>query len=340
MLANVHRWAQLLLAFGCAACHRDVAFACLQDEACSGGHCEPDGWCSFEDSSCATGRRYGRWAGDGQAQRCVEEGNADTRGTSPPETSLAGEVTTSASTSDGSAASIETTAETTTSTGAAADSTGDEPLPPDLVAWYAFDADSRQGVVLDTVGNHPGSCEPSQCPEPTDGVRGLAGSFDGVDDLVRVTHDAGLELGAVWTVAVWMQPTVADFEYHNLLGKPVGPDGFLDTIELALNQGTTVRVSVGSEFDSATVTSRFGPGTEWIHVAATSDGETIRLYLDGEVSGEGVALVPAYSELDWTIGAGLDALVPSNHFFGALDELRLYRIALTPEAIAMLVAAP
>ena len=35
------------------------------------GTCESDGWCSFPDAACGSGRRYGEFAGDGRGGACV-----------------------------------------------------------------------------------------------------------------------------------------------------------------------------------------------------------------------------------------------------------------------------
>jgi len=51
------------------------AFRCADSPACvrSGvsGTCEGNHWCSFPDAACASGRRYGEFAGDGLASACV-----------------------------------------------------------------------------------------------------------------------------------------------------------------------------------------------------------------------------------------------------------------------------
>jgi hypothetical protein len=47
------------------------AFTCASDEQCSGGSCEPSGYCSFEDPDCPSGRRYGAHASSDLAKECV-----------------------------------------------------------------------------------------------------------------------------------------------------------------------------------------------------------------------------------------------------------------------------
>ena len=64
----------LLAAGGCS--DGPTVFRCAADQDCatpdSSGVCEVTGYCSFPDPSCAgTGRRYGRYSGDGLAGTCA-----------------------------------------------------------------------------------------------------------------------------------------------------------------------------------------------------------------------------------------------------------------------------
>ncbi|MBI5481575.1 MAG: hypothetical protein HY906_22150 [Deltaproteobacteria bacterium] len=70
-----------VVAAGCVAlaaggCVKVEPFACTSTSACvragEPGTCEPTGWCSFPDPSCASGWRYGAGAGGGLADACVE----------------------------------------------------------------------------------------------------------------------------------------------------------------------------------------------------------------------------------------------------------------------------
>ena len=66
----------LALALGSCASLRG-GFACTRDDQCgdqgTGGACEASGYCSFPDLTCASGRRYGAWAGGGLRLVCVGE---------------------------------------------------------------------------------------------------------------------------------------------------------------------------------------------------------------------------------------------------------------------------
>jgi hypothetical protein len=52
-------------------CQPPAPFECQTDSACSGGTCEPTGYCSFADPTCASGKRYGELAAPGLSAECV-----------------------------------------------------------------------------------------------------------------------------------------------------------------------------------------------------------------------------------------------------------------------------
>jgi hypothetical protein len=57
-----------------AGCLRETSFPCAQDADCTGsapGRCEPVGYCSFPDPSCASGHRFGEHSGP-YASRCAD----------------------------------------------------------------------------------------------------------------------------------------------------------------------------------------------------------------------------------------------------------------------------
>jgi len=81
------------------------------------------------------------------------------------------------------------------------------------------------------------------------------------------------------------------------------------------------------------VESRSRVSKEWQHVTATYDGRTARIYINGALENEALfdtELTDGEKEL--TIGGGFDG---QNHFpwSGAIDDVRIYSRALTPEEI-------
>jgi hypothetical protein len=77
-------------------------------------------------------------------------------------------------------------------------------------------------------------------------------------------------------------------------------------------------------------------GTDWHHVAATSDGDLVRLFLDGSFDGDGQATVSLPGTA--TLGA-VDVTNGGNHLFGQIDELTVYDRVLDDAEIAAISAA-
>lgn len=129
------RWA---IAHALASACGNGAFACEDDDACEGagqgGLCEPTGFCSLPDDACASGRRYGEYAGDGLAGQCVDlGGTTGDVGTSGPAITLDGSLDGTLSTSttvDPASTSIDPA---TSTDGDASSSTGEGVCPP---AWW------------------------------------------------------------------------------------------------------------------------------------------------------------------------------------------------------------
>ena len=53
-------------------CVHDSSFSCSTDSECGGnGNCEGNSFCSFPDTTCSEGRRFGQWSGS-VANQCVD----------------------------------------------------------------------------------------------------------------------------------------------------------------------------------------------------------------------------------------------------------------------------
>lgn len=80
--------AALGVALGLAGACGKSAFECSDDPSCKNGDlagvCEPEGYCSFPDTVCPSGRRFGEHADDGLADKCVaDDDSGDTNATQP-----------------------------------------------------------------------------------------------------------------------------------------------------------------------------------------------------------------------------------------------------------------
>jgi len=71
---------------------------------------------------------------------------------------------------------------------------------------------------------------------------------------------------------------------------------------------------------------------EWVHVAATFDGTTARLYINGEEIGSGAFSFGNNPTAEMRIGSYNN---DSPTYNGDIDEVRIYNRALTPVDLAV-----
>ncbi|MCH8218207.1 MAG: LamG domain-containing protein, partial [Planctomycetes bacterium] len=170
----------------------------------------------------------------------------------------------------------------------------------------------------------------------TTGVSGGAISFSATGRAEVSTSDP-LNLTQI-TVMAWVRPasivaTVASNHWQNLnsiYGK--AGSGGDDSVVLSLTGGDGVHFYVDQGANNNLVVPDAGVRTgEWQHVAGSFDGTVMRSFLDGTQIGEmaiqGVIISNAILP---TIGGRADVSVD---FDGAIDEVRVYNRALTPDEI-------
>lgn len=189
---------------------------------------------------------------------------------------------------------------------------------------------------------------PLACPGDT--TPGGAIAFDGVDDYARteVTPEVGL---STFTIEAWVRREADGTTFTTGSGGlrlvPIATKG------LGEGDGSNIDCNyafgfwgdvLGADFeDMATGANHpvFGktaiPRGEWHHVAATYDGTTWRLYVDGVLDGEATvnAMPRADSIHPFAIGTAITSKgEPRGFFSGAIDELRLWNYARTADEIA------
>ncbi len=248
---------------------------------------------------------------------------------------------TSTLTSDGTtiAATLDPTSSSTGlgSTSTDSSSTGSVTLDPDLVAWYRFDT-LDNGVVPDSAGNgHDATCQ--ECPALIDGVFGSAVELSGAEQFFTVPDDPAFWT-ETWALAAWIWMDDPTMLFRTVVGKPVGIDT-ANSFEIGVltTSNTTVRSGWSDDTLSQSSVAPLPGFGQWVHVVAMRSDRTGSLYLDGElVDEEAATVVPAFDGQDVYIGADVDDQVIENFFIGRIDDLRVYRRALTGEEIAVIMA--
>jgi Concanavalin A-like lectin/glucanases superfamily len=154
-------------------------------------------------------------------------------------------------------------------------------------------------------------------------------AFDG-DDFVEVQNSSVLEPAAI-TVEAWARACrLSPHGYLISKGAQEGASSYCLTS--GESSGLTFRV-----FDGQKVYSSADAGPElwdgrWHHLAGSYDGQTVRLYVDGEEIGAGI---PAAASIRYglethnTLYIGAFQGESAHGFVGAIDEIRIWDGALS-----------
>jgi len=193
-------------------------------------------------------------------------------------------------------------------------------------------------------GEPPMACDPDALPNTSALV------FDGTDD--HVTMGLAPQLGlATFTVEAWVRRDGEGEESSTGIGGlhlvPIVGKGRGEDDETTNNCNYTFGFQGGvlaADFeDMATggnhpiVGTIAVPWGEWHHVAASYDGMTWRLYVDGvlDVQADAGATPRSDSLQHFAIGTAMDTMgTPKGWFAGALDEVRVWNRARTDAEIA------
>ncbi len=156
-------------------------------------------------------------------------------------------------------------------------------------------------------------------------------SFDGSNDKVTVSGSILSNLQQ-FTLSGWVRPTSA--------GSRIGFFGQNDVIEFGfIDSSHILCYSANGAQPSWAFTSTTFPMNIWHHVACTGTSKAVQLYVDGVLVKGGVVAVSNYgSDTDpFNIGGSVFDST-GNNFTGTIDDVRVYKRALSSGEIAALAA--
>jgi hypothetical protein len=170
------------------------------------------------------------------------------------------------------------------------------------------------------------------------GKNGGALSFNGTDALVTVPDSPSLDLTTGMTLEAWVDPAAANGLWRTVIFKE-RPGGML--YSLYANDGGANR-PVGQLFLAGAEQNAEGTATlpldTWSHLAATYDGSSLRLYVNGSLSTTFL--------VSGALAATADALriggntIWGEYFRGLIDDVRVYNRALTSSEIGSDMTTP
>src|SRR5690606_5837427 len=209
-----------------------------------------------------------------------------------------------------------------------------------LVGHWKMDEDS--GTLVSDASGRGNHGESVGVPSWVPGVHGRGIRLDG-SQYVVVSDSPSLDVSGAVTVAVWLRvERTSGTQYLLTKSAKSNTDGY----ELSMAGGGQLFFRFNEASGGATAyrvsAVSYIPPTDgsWIHVAATYDGQTMRLYIDGELNNSRTVSAPvpiAGNSLPLSIGAQHDG---SFGFRGALDDVRVYGVALGAADIRALAEVP
>jgi fibronectin type 3 domain-containing protein len=206
-----------------------------------------------------------------------------------------------------------------------------------LVAAYSMDQGS--GTAVPDVSGTGNNGTLSGATWATAGKFGGALSFNGSSAIVTVPDAASLDLTTGMTTEAWVRPTVLGGDWRTVLFKDGPPGGMVYDLYAhgtAATNVPTAELNIGG--DKAVSGPAALPLNAWTHLAATYDGATMRLYVNGAQVAQRAQTgsIPA-STGALRIGGNT---VYREYFGGLIDEVRVYNRALTAAEIGADMNAP
>ncbi len=195
-----------------------------------------------------------------------------------------------------------------------------------LVAAYSFN-EGTGTTVADLSGNgNVGTV--SATTWTTAGKYGGALSFNGTSSRVTIPDAPSLRLTTAMTLEAWVRPSTSGTFWRDVVYK--GNDNYY----LEANSSRNGRPAAGATI-SGNETTAFGTATiplnVWTHLAATYDGTTMRLFVNGaQVASATRTGTIATSANPLQIGGDN---IFGQFFRGLIDEVRVYNVALTAEQL-------
>ncbi|MFC5834295.1 LamG-like jellyroll fold domain-containing protein [Nonomuraea insulae] len=195
--------------------------------------------------------------------------------------------------------------------------------PAGLVAAYAMNEGAGTSVGDASATGNTGTA--TSTAWAATGKYGKALSFNGTSSWVTVNDAASLRLTTGMTLEAWVNPSTVTSWRTVLMKQHTGGLAYVLSAGSDSNRPHTVIHTTGEVDTGGTASLALNT---WSHLAATYDGTTIRLYVNGTQVSQRTAGGPIRTD-NGVLRIGGNSLW-GEYFTGLIDEVRVYNRALTP----------
>ncbi len=200
---------------------------------------------------------------------------------------------------------------------------------PPPTAYWNFDEKSGSTVKDISTNSNTGSWNGTLSgAQWTSGKYGGAGLFNGSDNYISVTNNAGLNNPNGQSIAFWMNTTNGMVQYARIIEKGANNEWAITMNNIADSGKLSVQ-SPGCCVPPITSTNSVSDG-RWHHIGIVLDNDgTIHLYIDGALDGSAAS----------TIFTGTNSIVIGQYggggyyYKGMLDDVRYYNYPRTQKQI-------
>lgn len=206
-------------------------------------------------------------------------------------------------------------------------------LATGLMGYWPMNEGAGASVADVTAFGHDGTIiTGASSPIWAAGLNGKCLNFDGTDDRVVIENQDFFNFYDQLTVAVWVKGSFVHM-WQAFASKGGEASGWqIRRYSDSVNAGFTIRaLSPIEDYQGAAVIT----DGQWHLVAATYDGSTLRIYVDGQIDLESaVAGTPNPSDEPIVFGAAnFGDLALGNYHSGLLDEVAIWHRALAPQDV-------
>ena len=199
-----------------------------------------------------------------------------------------------------------------------------------FAAHWAMDEGGGAVLVDSSINNNDADLAGS--PTWVAGIRNLALNLDGTQ-YASAANSATLDLTGPMSIAAWIRPN--SYATQRIVSKLSGSAGYEFFLGANSPYPISFRFNNNASYRLNSKTA-YPINGDWMHVAATWDGTTMSLYVNGILdTTKVVSMAPASNTANAVIGANNSG---SDKFSGSLDDIRIYRRALAAEEVLELAA--